>query len=96
VRSLVRGVESAIPQGAALWRKIKVRSPHGAPLLVDRQSLRVATPFFMMGKAIVAEKVDPFKGDLYRYLNVEQIDGFENFGRVIPESEMPKLESALV
>ncbi|WP_017306234.1 hypothetical protein [Spirulina subsalsa] len=42
---------------------------------------------------IVAEKVDPFKGDLYRYLNFNEIEGFENFGRVVPESEMPKLES---
>jgi len=46
--------------------------------------------------SIVKEKVDPFKGDLYRYLNFNEIENFENFGRVVPESEMPKLEEALV
>ena len=24
------------------------------------------------------------------YLNFNEIEGFENFGRVVPESEMPK------
>ncbi len=42
--------------------------------------------------SIVATKVDPFKDDLYRYLNFNEIENFENFGRVIPESQMPKLE----
>jgi aconitate hydratase 2/2-methylisocitrate dehydratase len=34
--------------------------------------------------AIVAQKVYWFKGDLYRYLNFDEIAGFEDFGRVIP------------
>jgi aconitate hydratase 2/2-methylisocitrate dehydratase len=40
--------------------------------------------------------VDPFKGDLYRYLNFDAISGFEDFGRVIPVDMMPKLEEVLV
>ena len=46
--------------------------------------------------AIVAQKVDPFKGDLYRYLNFDEIDGFEDFGRVISVDKMPKVEDVLV
>jgi len=33
--------------------------------------------------AIAAEKIDPFGAELYRYLNFDQIDGFEDSGRVV-------------
>ncbi|GEM_PF-2371379 len=36
------------------------------------------------------------KADLYRYLNFNEIEGFEGFGRVIPADQMPKLEEAVV
>jgi aconitate hydratase 2/2-methylisocitrate dehydratase len=45
--------------------------------------------------AIVTEKLNPFAGDLYRYLNFDQIAGFEDEGRVIPLEEMPKIEDIL-
>ncbi len=45
--------------------------------------------------SIVNEKVDPFAADLYRYLNFNLIDGFEDEGRVIPLEEMPKIEDIL-
>jgi aconitate hydratase 2 / 2-methylisocitrate dehydratase len=44
---------------------------------------------------IVREKINPFAGDLYRYLNFDQIAGFEDEGRVIPLEEMPKIEDIL-
>ncbi|MDJ0518275.1 MAG: bifunctional aconitate hydratase 2/2-methylisocitrate dehydratase [Trichodesmium sp. MO_231.B1] len=44
---------------------------------------------------IMKEKVDPFAADLYRYLNFDQIAGFEDEGRVIPLEEMPKIEEIL-
>ncbi|MGD1804367.1 bifunctional aconitate hydratase 2/2-methylisocitrate dehydratase [Dapis sp. BLCC M126] len=44
---------------------------------------------------IMKEKVDPFAGDLYRYLNFDQIAGFEDEGRTIPLEEMPKIEEIL-
>ena len=44
---------------------------------------------------IVAKKINPFAGDLYRYLNFDQIAGFEDEGRVIPLEEMPKIEDIL-
>jgi aconitate hydratase 2 / 2-methylisocitrate dehydratase len=45
--------------------------------------------------AIVNDKVDPFAADLYRYLNFDQIVGFEDEGRVIPLEEMPRIEDIL-
>lgn len=45
--------------------------------------------------SIVVEKINPFAGDLYRYLNFDQIVGFEDEGRVIPLEEMPKIEDIL-
>lgn len=44
---------------------------------------------------IVANKIHPFAGELYRYLNFDQIAGFEDEGRVIPLEEMPKIEDIL-
>ncbi|MGL5871055.1 MAG: bifunctional aconitate hydratase 2/2-methylisocitrate dehydratase [Xenococcaceae cyanobacterium] len=45
--------------------------------------------------SIVKEKIDPFAGDLYRYLNFDRIENFEDEGRVIPLEEMPKIEDIL-
>jgi aconitate hydratase 2/2-methylisocitrate dehydratase len=45
--------------------------------------------------AIVKEKIDPFKGELYRYLNFNEIDNFEDEGRVIALEDMPKIEDIL-
>ena len=44
---------------------------------------------------IVARRIHPFADDLYRYLNFDQIVGFEDEGRVIPLEDMPKLEDIL-
>ncbi|MGA7934075.1 MAG: bifunctional aconitate hydratase 2/2-methylisocitrate dehydratase [Kovacikia sp.] len=44
---------------------------------------------------IVTKKIDPFAGELYRYLNFDQITGFEDEGRVIPLEEMPRIEDIL-
>ncbi|NJK47160.1 bifunctional aconitate hydratase 2/2-methylisocitrate dehydratase [Candidatus Gracilibacteria bacterium] len=45
--------------------------------------------------SIVSKKINPFAGELYRYLNFDQIAGFEDEGRVIPLEEMPKIEDIL-
>ena len=45
--------------------------------------------------AIVTKKLDPFAAELYRYLNFDQIAGFEDEGRVIPLEEMPRIEDIL-
>ncbi|MGL5508581.1 MAG: bifunctional aconitate hydratase 2/2-methylisocitrate dehydratase, partial [Microcoleaceae cyanobacterium] len=45
---------------------------------------------------IVTKKIDPFAGELYRYLNFDQIAGFEDEGRVISQEEVAKLGEVLV
>jgi aconitate hydratase 2/2-methylisocitrate dehydratase len=44
---------------------------------------------------IVAKKINPFADDLYRYLNFDQIAGFEDEGRVIALEDMPRIEDLL-
>ncbi|MEH2256830.1 bifunctional aconitate hydratase 2/2-methylisocitrate dehydratase [Nostoc sp.] len=44
---------------------------------------------------VVARRIHPFADDLYRYLNFDQIVGFENEGRVIALEDMPRLEDIL-
>jgi aconitate hydratase 2/2-methylisocitrate dehydratase len=44
---------------------------------------------------IVAKKIHPFAGDLYRYLNFDQIANFEDEGRVISLEDMPNIEDIL-
>jgi aconitate hydratase 2/2-methylisocitrate dehydratase len=44
---------------------------------------------------IVSKRIDPFASDLYRYLNFDQIAGFENEGRVIALEDMPRIEDIL-
>lgn len=44
---------------------------------------------------IVGKKINPFADDLYRYLNFDEIAGFEDEGRVIALEDMPKLEDIL-
>ncbi|MBD2527675.1 bifunctional aconitate hydratase 2/2-methylisocitrate dehydratase [Nostoc sp. FACHB-133] len=44
---------------------------------------------------IVASRIHPFADDLYRYLNFDQIAGFEDEGRVISLEDMPRLEDIL-
>jgi aconitate hydratase 2 / 2-methylisocitrate dehydratase len=101
--SLCMGNQARVEDNATVFststRNFNNRMGKGAQVYLG--SAELAAVCALLGKiptveeymAIVAEKVDPFKGDLYRYLNFDQIDGFENFGRVIPESEMPKLEA---
>ena len=44
---------------------------------------------------IVANKIDPFANDLYRYLNFDQVAGFADEGRIVPLEEMPRIEDIL-
>jgi aconitate hydratase 2/2-methylisocitrate dehydratase len=41
--------------------------------------------------AIAAEKIDPYGAELYRYLNFDQIEGFEDEGRVLSAAEEAKV-----
>jgi aconitate hydratase 2/2-methylisocitrate dehydratase len=44
---------------------------------------------------IVANKIQPFAADLYRYLNFDQMAGFVDEGRVVPLDQLPKIEDIL-
>ena len=44
---------------------------------------------------MMANKINPFADDLYRYLNFDQMVGFGDEGRVIPIVEMPRIEDIL-
>lgn len=45
---------------------------------------------------IVAKKIDPFAADLYRYLNFNELSGFEDEGRVLPKAEEERIEKEAV
>ncbi len=40
---------------------------------------------------VVKGKIDPLAGDLYRYLNFDQIDGFEDAGRTVSKEDQEKV-----
>ncbi len=41
--------------------------------------------------AIAAEKIDPYGDELYRYLNFDQIEGFEDSGRVLSSEDEARM-----
>ncbi|MBD2480565.1 bifunctional aconitate hydratase 2/2-methylisocitrate dehydratase [Planktothrix sp. FACHB-1365] len=103
--SLCMGNQARVEDNATVFststRNFNNRMGKGARVYLG--SAELAAVCALLGKIptveeymdIVAQKVDPFKGDLYRYLNFDQIENFEDFGRVIPVDQMPKLEDVL-
>ncbi len=104
--SLCMGNQARVEDGVTVFststRNFNNRMGKGAQVYLG--SAELAAVCALLGKiptkeeymAIVSNKIDPFKGDLYRYLNFNEIEDFENFGRVIPVDQMPTLEAALV
>ena len=45
---------------------------------------------------VVANKIDPFADELYRYLNFNEMKGFEDEGRVIPKEQEEEIEKEAV
>ena len=103
--SLCMGNQARVEDNATVFststRNFNNRMGKGAQVYLG--SAELAAVCALLGKiptieeymAIVKEKVDPFAGELYRYLNFDQIAGFEDEGRVIPLEEMPKIENIL-
>ncbi|AFY37741.1 aconitase [[Leptolyngbya] sp. PCC 7376] len=103
--SLCMGNQARVEDGATVFststRNFNNRMGKGAQVYLG--SAELAAVCALLGKiptveeyqAIVAEKVAPFEGELYRYLNFNEIDGFEDEGRVIPLEAMPKIEDLL-
>jgi aconitate hydratase 2/2-methylisocitrate dehydratase len=103
--SLCMGNQARVEDGVTVFststRNFNNRMGKGAQVYLG--SAELAAVCALLGKiptvdeylAIMAEKVDPFNADLYRYLNFNEIDNFEDFGRVIPVEKMPKIEDIL-
>ncbi|MBE9223088.1 bifunctional aconitate hydratase 2/2-methylisocitrate dehydratase, partial [Cyanobacterium stanieri LEGE 03274] len=103
--SLCMGNQARVEDNATVFststRNFNNRMGKGARVYLG--SAELAAVCALLGKiptveeyrAIVSEKIDPFKGELYRYLNFNEIDGFEDEGRVIALEDMPKIEDIL-
>jgi aconitate hydratase 2 / 2-methylisocitrate dehydratase len=100
--SLCMGNQARVEDGATVFSTStrNFNNRMGKDARVYLGSAELAAVCALLGKIptveeyleIVAKKISPFAGDLYRYLNFDLIDGFEEEGRVISVDEMPKLE----
>lgn len=103
--SLCMGNQARVEDGVTVFststRNFNNRMGKGAQVYLG--SAELAAVCALLGRIptveeymdIVKEKIDPFAGDLYRYLNFDEIAGFEDEGRVIPLEEMPNIEDIL-
>jgi aconitate hydratase 2/2-methylisocitrate dehydratase len=98
--SLCMGNQARVEDGVTVMststRNFNNRMGKGAQVYLGSAELaaacsllgRMPTPDEYM--EIVAKKLNPFADDLYRYLNFNEIAGFEDQGRVIPKEMEPK------
>ncbi|MEM6500477.1 MAG: bifunctional aconitate hydratase 2/2-methylisocitrate dehydratase [Cyanobacteria bacterium P01_C01_bin.89] len=103
--SLCMGNQARVEDNATVFststRNFNNRMGKGAQVFLGSAELAVVCA--LLGKiptveeymAIVQEKIAPFESDLYRYLNFDEIEGFEDEGRVIAIEDMPKIEELL-
>ncbi|MGB7377407.1 MAG: bifunctional aconitate hydratase 2/2-methylisocitrate dehydratase [Rivularia sp. (in: cyanobacteria)] len=103
--SLCMGNQARVEDGATVFststRNFNNRMGKGAQVYLG--SAELAAVCGLLGKLpsvqeymdIVAKKIHPFADDLYKYLNFDQIQGFEDEGRVIALEDMPKIEDIL-
>jgi aconitate hydratase 2/2-methylisocitrate dehydratase len=104
--SLCMGNQARVEDGATVFSTStrNFNNRMGKDARVYLGSAELAAVCALLGKIptveeyleIVTKKIDPFAGELYRYLNFDQIAGFEDEGRVISEEEVAKLEEVLV
>ncbi|QLE58234.1 bifunctional aconitate hydratase 2/2-methylisocitrate dehydratase [Nostoc sp. TCL26-01] len=103
--SLCMGNQARVADGTTVFststRNFNNRMGKGAQVYLG--SAELAAVCALLGRIptvqeymnIVANKIHPFADNLYRYLNFDQIIGFEDEGRVIPLEDMPKIEDIL-
>jgi aconitate hydratase 2 / 2-methylisocitrate dehydratase len=103
--SLCMGNQARVADGVTVFststRNFNNRMGKGAQVYLG--SAELAAVCALLGRIptideyreIITKKLDPFATDLYRYLNFDQIAGFEEEGRVIPLEEMPRIEDIL-
>jgi aconitate hydratase 2 / 2-methylisocitrate dehydratase len=99
--SLCMGNQARVEDGVTVFststRNFNNRMGKGAQVYLG--SAELAAVCALLGKMptvkeymdIVQHKIDPFAADLYRYLNFDQIAGFEEEGRVIPADLVPSI-----
>jgi aconitate hydratase 2 / 2-methylisocitrate dehydratase len=99
--SLCMGNQARVDDGVTVFststRNFNNRMGKGAQVYLG--SAELAAVCALLGKmptveeymAIVQKKIDPFAGDLYRYLNFDQIVGFADEGRTISKDDEAKL-----
>ncbi len=95
--SLCMGNQARVADGVTVFststRNFNNRMGKGAQVYLG--SAELAAVCALLGRVptvaeyldIVTRKIDPFAADLYRYLNFDQIPGFEQEGRVISREE---------
>ena len=103
--SLCMGNQARVEDNATVFststRNFNNRMGKGAQVYLG--SAELAAVCALLGKiptveeymAVVKEKITPFEGDLYRYLNFDQIENFADEGRVVAIEDMPKIEDIL-
>lgn len=99
--SLCMGNQARVADNSTVFststRNFNNRLGNGAQVYLG--SAELAAVCALLGKmptvdeymGIVKHKIDPFAADLYRYLNFNQITGFEDEGRVLSKDEEEKL-----
>jgi len=99
--SLCMGNQARVDDGVTVFststRNFNNRMGKGAQVYLG--SAELAAVCALLGRIpsvdeymeIVTKKIDPFAGDLYRYLNFDQITGFEDEGRVLTKEEEAQL-----
>lgn len=103
--SLCMGNQARVADNATVFststRNFNNRMGKGAQVYLGSAELAAACallgriPTVQEYREIVANRIDPLAGELYRYLNFDQIPGFEDEGRVIPLDQMPRIEDIL-
>ncbi len=104
--SLCMGNQARVEDGVTVFststRNFNNRMGKGAQVYLGSAELAAACallgriPDMKEYMEVVASKIDPFADELYRYLNFNEIKGFEDQGRVIPKAEEEKIEKEAV
>jgi aconitate hydratase 2/2-methylisocitrate dehydratase len=103
--SLCMGNQARVEDGVTVFststRNFNNRMGKGAQVYLG--SAELAAVCALLGRIptveeymeIVTKKIDPFASDLYRYLNFDQIIGFEDEGRVLTKEEEAQLTTSV-
>ncbi len=104
--SLCMGNQARVEDGVTVFststRNFNNRMGKGAQVYLGSAELAAACA--LLGRIpdmkeyleVVASKIDPFESEVYRYLNFNEIKGFEDEGRVVAKEEEEKIEKEAI